>query len=72
MGLHGKLIAAIEYKAGGDVFHDLFRQNPQHFSTATPEKIQACDLHEGEFGRVGTIIEWKYVHGTSRVIHSSS
>ena len=62
MGLHGKLIAAIEFKAGGDVFHELFRYNPQHISTATPDKVQGCDLHEGEFGHVGSIICWRYTH----------
>lgn len=63
MGLTGKLIAAIEFKAGGDVFHELFRHNPQHLSTVTPGKVQGCDLHEGEFGHVGTIITWRYTHG---------
>ncbi|KAH6816065.1 hypothetical protein C2S53_011796 [Perilla frutescens var. hirtella] len=62
MGLHGKLVAAIEFKAGGDVFHELFRYNPQHISTASPGNVQGCDLHEGEFGHVGTIISWRYTH----------
>ncbi|MBA0819574.1 hypothetical protein Gohar_021112, partial [Gossypium harknessii] len=22
-----------------------------------------CDLHEGEWGKVGTIVHWSYVHG---------
>ncbi|KAL7093625.1 hypothetical protein ACP275_11G050900 [Erythranthe tilingii] len=62
MGLTGKLIAAIEFKAGGDVFHELIRHKPHHLSNITPEKIQGCDLHEGEFGHVGTIITWRYTH----------
>ncbi|KAH6816066.1 hypothetical protein C2S53_011795 [Perilla frutescens var. hirtella] len=62
MGLHGKLVAAIEFKAGGDVFHELFRNKPHHISTATPEKIKGCDLVEGEFGKVGSIICWTYTH----------
>ncbi|KAL7134797.1 hypothetical protein ABFS83_11G049800 [Erythranthe nasuta] len=62
MGLTGKLIAAIEFKAGGDVFHELFRHKPHHLSNVTPEKVQGCDLHEGQFGHVGTIITWRYTH----------
>ncbi|KAL1544893.1 kirola-like [Salvia divinorum] len=62
MGLHGKLIAAIEFKAGGDVFHEIMRYNPEHLSKATPDKVHGCDLHEGEFGHAGSIICWKYTH----------
>ncbi|KAG6433352.1 hypothetical protein SASPL_104962 [Salvia splendens] len=62
MGLHGKLIAAIEFKAGGDVFHEIMRHNPQHFSKATPEKVHGCELHEGQFGHAGSIICWSYTH----------
>lgn len=65
MGLIGKLIAAIEFKAGGDVFNELIRHNPHDLSKITPEKVQGCDLHEGQFGHVGTIITWRYTHGKS-------
>ncbi|XP_073062546.1 MLP-like protein 43 [Primulina eburnea] len=62
MGLIGTLIAATEFKAGGDLFHDLFKKKPQHISAASPDKVQGCDLHEGEFGKVGSIICWRYTH----------
>ncbi|KAK4433006.1 MLP-like protein 28 [Sesamum alatum] len=62
MGLTGKLVAATEFKAGGDVFHELFGHKPHHVSTTSPDKVQGCDLHEGEFGQVGSIICWKYTH----------
>ncbi|EYU17813.1 hypothetical protein MIMGU_mgv1a014581mg [Erythranthe guttata] len=63
MGLPGKLIAAIEFKAGGDVFHELIRHKPDQLSTIHPGKVQGCDLHEGEFGHVGTVLSFKYTHG---------
>ena len=63
MGLHGKLVAAIEFKAGGDVFHDFFRHTPHDVPTAT-QYVHACDLIEGEFGHAGSIITWTYTHGT--------
>lgn len=66
MGLQGKLVAAIEFKAGGDVFHELVRHNPHDLATVTPDKVQACDLHQGDYGHVGSIIGWRYTHGTSR------
>ncbi|CAA2980502.1 kirola-like [Olea europaea subsp. europaea] len=68
MGLLGKLVAQIEFKAGGDVFHELFTHRPHHVSTTAPEKVHGCDLHQGEFGKEGSIICWKYTHdGKKRV-----
>lgn len=68
MGLHGKLVAAIEFKAGGDVFHELFRYRPHHVSTASP-RVKGCELHDGEFGQTGSIISWKYVHGALNIYY---
>ncbi|CAH9087673.1 unnamed protein product [Cuscuta europaea] len=62
MGLKGKLIAAIEFKVGGDLFHDHFRYTPHKVSTASPQKLQGCDLLEGEFGHVGSVLCWRYTH----------
>ncbi|XP_057781595.1 kirola-like [Salvia miltiorrhiza] len=62
MGLHGKLIAAIEFKAGGDLFHEIYMQKPNQVSIASPDKVQGCDLLEGQFGQVGAIIYWTYTH----------
>ncbi|XP_051113833.1 kirola-like [Andrographis paniculata] len=68
MGLMGRLVAAIEFKAGGDVFHELFRDKPQHIAAASPARVYGCDLHAGEFGKVGTNICWKYFHdGKDRI-----
>ncbi|KAK1380581.1 MLP-like protein 34-like [Heracleum sosnowskyi] len=60
MGLMGKLICQTSIKTDGDVFHDIFRTRPHHLHTMTPENIQGCDLHEGEFGKVGSVVIWKY------------
>ncbi|KAL1541314.1 kirola-like [Salvia divinorum] len=62
MGLHGKLVASIEFNAGGDVFHELLRYKPHQISTICPEIVKGCDLHEGEFSHVGSIICWNYIH----------
>ncbi|KAG8371373.1 hypothetical protein BUALT_Bualt13G0081100 [Buddleja alternifolia] len=68
MGLIGKLIAAIEFKAGGDLFHELVRYRPHHISATSPEKVQGCDLHEGEFGHAGSIISWRYTHDEEKKV----
>ncbi|KAM7463430.1 hypothetical protein LguiA_031551 [Lonicera macranthoides] len=62
MGLTGKLVGQKEIKSSGDLFHELFRHKPHHLSNITPTKVQGCDLHEGEWVTVGSIIFWNYVH----------
>ncbi|PIN08466.1 hypothetical protein CDL12_18957 [Handroanthus impetiginosus] len=55
-----KLIAQIAFKPGGDVFHYIVANKPQHLTKATPGFIQACDLHQGNYGTNGSVIQWKY------------
>ncbi|KAL5763251.1 hypothetical protein ACOSP7_019515 [Xanthoceras sorbifolium] len=62
MSLIGQLETDVEIKAPADKFHDVFSCRPHHISNVTPEKIQGVDLHEGEWGKVGTIICWNYMH----------
>ncbi|XP_052520222.1 uncharacterized protein LOC128071376 [Budorcas taxicolor] len=57
-----KMIKQIEIKSDGDVFHELIRHKPHNISSISPDKIQGCDLHEGEWGTVGFVIVWKYTH----------
>ncbi|KAK3023802.1 hypothetical protein RJ639_043468 [Escallonia herrerae] len=58
----GKIVSQIEIKSNGDVFHELWGSKPHHISKISPDKIQGCDLHGGEWGTVGSVIFWKYVH----------
>ncbi|KAG8382754.1 hypothetical protein BUALT_Bualt05G0110200 [Buddleja alternifolia] len=60
MGLKGKMTVEKEIKCHGDVFHDLFRHKPHHLANITPDHIQGCDLHEAEFGTLGSVTLWKY------------
>ncbi|KAH7570942.1 hypothetical protein ACOSP7_019499 [Xanthoceras sorbifolium] len=62
MSLTGQLVTDIEIKAPADKFHEVFSCRPHHMSNVTPEHIQGCDLHEGEWGKVGSIIFWNYMH----------
>ncbi|KFK22014.1 hypothetical protein AALP_AAs54636U000100 [Arabis alpina] len=60
--LQGELEANIEIKAPATKFYHMFAVRPQDVSKATPENVQRCDVHEGEAGRVGTLLTWNYVH----------
>jgi len=66
--LCGKLETDIEIKASAGKFHHMFAGRPHHVSKATPGKIQGCELHEGDWGKVGSIVFWNYVHGKCKVI----
>ncbi|KAA3483105.1 MLP-like protein 31 [Gossypium australe] len=60
--LTGKLEADVEIKAFPKQFHDMFASRPHHVHHTCYDKIQGCDLHEGELEKVGSILNWRYVH----------
>ncbi|XP_010533357.1 PREDICTED: MLP-like protein 31 [Tarenaya hassleriana] len=63
-----KVETEVEIKASAEKFHEMFAGRPHHVSKATPHHIQSCDLHEGDWGKVGSIVYWNYVHdGKKRV-----
>ena len=61
MVLAGKLQAETLVRAPAEKFHEIYMHRPHHISKASPEKIQKCHLHEGDWGSPGSIIEWNYV-----------
>ncbi|KAK3004197.1 hypothetical protein RJ639_018603, partial [Escallonia herrerae] len=58
----GKIVSQTEIKSDGDVFHELWRSRLHHITNISPDKIQGCELHEGDWGTVGSVIFWKYFH----------
>ncbi|XP_019167611.1 PREDICTED: kirola-like [Ipomoea nil] len=66
--LSGKLVSKIEIKSDGDVFHELFRYRPHNISTMSSDKIHGCELHEGEWGTVGSVICWTFTHDGKKKI----
>jgi len=62
MDLSGKMVREVEIKSDGDVFHEVFRYRPHHVAKMSPGNIQSCDLHEGDWGTVGSVIFWNYTH----------
>ena len=61
--LTGKLETDVEIKASPEQFHDMFSNKPHHVHHTCNDKIQGCELHEGDWGTVGSIVFWNYVHG---------
>ncbi|KAK7837455.1 mlp-like protein 28, partial [Quercus suber] len=54
--------ADVEIKAPAEKFHELFSCRPHHISNVSPGKVQGCALHEGDWGKEGSVIFWDYVH----------
>jgi hypothetical protein len=63
MTLFGKVEGDAEIKAPAEKFHEVISGRPHHISNVTPEKVQGCALHEGDWGVEGSVICWNYVHG---------
>lgn len=61
--LTGKLEIDVEIKASPKQFHGLISEKPHRVHQTCNDKIQGCELHEGDWGTVGSVIAWKYVHG---------
>ncbi|KAH9609846.1 hypothetical protein KSS87_006988 [Heliosperma pusillum] len=60
MSLKRKLEGEVEIRAAAaDVHHDIYKSTPHHVSHAAPHFVQSCDLHEGELGEVGSVVNWK-------------
>ena len=61
--LVGKLEADVEIKASAGKFHDMFAGRQGKWLKATPGKIKTCELLEGDWGKLGSVVIWNYVHG---------
>ncbi|XP_057537555.1 MLP-like protein 31 [Amaranthus tricolor] len=61
MSLKRKLEGEVEIRAAaGDVYFDLYKNRPHHLSHSSPHFIQTCELLQGQFGKPGSIILWRY------------
>lgn len=63
--LVGKLEADVEIKSSAEKFHHMWAGRVHDLPKATPDKIQNCELQEGDWGKVGSVVIWSYVIGKS-------
>lgn len=63
MSLPGKVEAEVEMKAPASKLHEMIVKRPHHISNVSGDKIQGCQLHEGDWGKAGSIISWNYYLG---------
>ncbi|GLT36903.1 hypothetical protein SLA2020_112500 [Shorea laevis] len=69
MSLAGKLETDVELKASAQQFHEVLCSRPHHISNVSPSKIQGVQLHQGEWGKEGSVIIWNYVSdGKAKVL----
>ncbi|KAL1220840.1 MLP-like protein 31 [Cardamine amara subsp. amara] len=61
--LLGELEVEVDIKSPAVKFYQVYAGRPHHVAKATSSKVQACDLLEGEWGTVGSIVNWNYVYG---------
>ncbi|WCJ33566.1 MLP-like protein 28 [Euphorbia peplus] len=62
MSLVEKVHADVEIKSSAEKFHQVFSYRPHHVNTMTPDNIHGCDLHDGAFGKPGSIVFFTYTH----------
>ncbi|XP_030529279.1 MLP-like protein 31 [Rhodamnia argentea] len=62
MTVHGKMEIDFEIKAPADKFHDVFSCRPHHIPNISADKIQGVEMHDGDWGKAGSIISWNYTH----------
>ncbi|KAI3516634.1 hypothetical protein L1887_15557 [Cichorium endivia] len=60
MGLSGKKVAQVDIKCNVDVFLGLLRYRPNNLSKIAPDHVMGCELQEGEWGAIGSIVIWNY------------
>ncbi|OMO70056.1 hypothetical protein COLO4_28800 [Corchorus olitorius] len=60
--LSGKLEGSVEIDSSAEAFHEMFFHRPHHMPNACANKIQGCDLHEGDFGKQGSVVCFLYFH----------
>ncbi|CAN7130012.1 unnamed protein product [Brassica rapa subsp. narinosa] len=59
--LVGKLEADVEIKASAEKFHHMWAGRVHDLPKATPDKVRNCELQEGDWGKVGSVVIWSYL-----------
>ncbi|KAK9074544.1 hypothetical protein SSX86_007142 [Deinandra increscens subsp. villosa] len=68
MAVAGKMAMYVKINAGGDVLYDIVRNRPNDIASMLPDKVYSCELLEGEWGAVGSVICWNFSYDGKREI----
>ncbi|AED93757.1 Bet v I/Major latex protein [Arabidopsis suecica] len=60
--LWGEVEVEVDIKSPAEKFYQVYVGRPDHVAKATSSKVQACDLLEGEWGTISSIVNWNYVY----------
>ncbi|XP_023526174.1 MLP-like protein 43 [Cucurbita pepo subsp. pepo] len=62
MGLFEKVETDVEIRASSLKCKEIIHERPHHISDVSTDIIHGINLHEGEWGKVDSILYWKYLH----------
>ncbi|KAJ0435842.1 putative Bet v I/Major latex protein [Helianthus annuus] len=68
MALAGKMMMYLEINSPGEVLHDIVRNRPNDIASMLPDKVHSCDLVEGQWGAVGSVICWNFTYDGKKEI----
>lgn len=63
----GKLETIVEVKAPAAKIHEVFSCRPHIVTIRSPESVESCELLEGERGKPGRVICWRFCRGKPTV-----
>ncbi|OWM86175.1 MLP-like protein 43 [Punica granatum] len=66
--VHGRMEIDVGIISPAEKFHKLFSCRPQHIPKMSSPKLEDCKLHEGNWGKVGSVISWHYVEDGERKV----
>ncbi|KAL2920975.1 MLP-like protein 43 [Bienertia sinuspersici] len=61
MGIKGKFEVEFDMNCNADILFELFTHRQQILCDISPSDVHGCELHEGEFGKVGSVIKWNFM-----------
>ncbi|OWM86173.1 MLP-like protein 31 [Punica granatum] len=60
--VQGRMEIDIGIRSPPKKLYNVFSSKPQDISDASPDNVHGTKLHEGDWGKVGSVIHWDYVH----------
>ncbi|XP_044491092.1 MLP-like protein 43 [Mangifera indica] len=63
MAQSGQLEIDLEIQAPTENFYHVFKIQCQHLPSISSDHVKGVDLHEGEWGKDGSVKTWKYTVG---------